>query len=70
MAKFCLVIRDSSQVMCNWKKLDALQRKIHLLYDSLILGDLQIISLCALTFGSPFSAMALSHWMTLSVCLK
>lgn len=24
----------------------------------------------ALTFGSPFSAMALSHWMTLSVCLK
>lgn len=23
-----------------------------------------------LTFGSPFSDMALSHWMTLSVCLK
>jgi len=23
-----------------------------------------------LTFGSPFSSIALSHWMTLSVCLK
>lgn len=38
----------------------------------LLTGNCQLISMRAnvLTFGSPFSAMALSHWMTLSVCLK